>query len=113
MYSIFVSINVKPEHVDGFRKASLAEAKGTISGEPGVFQFHMLDDKDNPNRFYFFEIFEDEAAIDAHWQTENFRTWWDRIQPMLEGPPERLATMRTIFPSTEGLRKQKPGLSNW
>jgi len=26
------------------------------------------------SRFYYFEIFRDEAAAEAHWETENFTT---------------------------------------
>ena len=113
MHAIFVVINVKPEHVQTFTEASIVEARGTVGGEPGVFQFHMLTDKSNPNRFYFFEIFRDEAAVEAHWETENFKIWWNTIEGMLDGEPETISTMRTVFPSTQGLEKQKVGLKNW
>ena len=112
MYSIFVIINVKPEHRETFVKASTVEARGTISGEPGVYQFHMLADETNPNRFYFFEIFRDEEAVKTHWETENFKIWWDTVEEMIDGDTELVSTMRTIFPSVKGLEKQKPGLMN-
>jgi quinol monooxygenase YgiN len=80
MYAIFGSMNVKPEHVRAFREATIREARGTVSDEPGVFQFHILTDTDTPNRFYYFEIFRDEAAAEAHWETEIwlFPPWADR-----------------------------------
>jgi autoinducer 2-degrading protein len=112
MYSIFVTINVRPEHVDAFTKATLVEAQGTVRGEPGCFQFHMLKDPNKPSRFYFFEIFRDEAAYHAHRETENFKTWRHTVNHMMEGSPERIA-METVFPSEEGLHCQKPGLLNW
>jgi quinol monooxygenase YgiN len=62
VYAIFGAINVKREHVVGFREATIHEARGTVRDEPGVFQFHILTDADTPNRFYYFEIFRDEAA---------------------------------------------------
>ena len=113
MYSIFVIINVKPEYRDAFVEASRLEAQGTVSGEAGVFQFHMLVDETNPNRFYFFEIFRDEQALETHWETEVFQAWWDAVEEMFDGEPERVSTMRTVFPSVAGLEQQKPGLANW
>jgi autoinducer 2-degrading protein len=113
MYSILVAINIKPDYRDAFIEASIAEAKGSVKGEPGIFQFQMAVDEANPNRFYFFEIFKNEAAAKDHWETEVFKTWWNTVEEMFDGGTERICTMRTIFPSVSGLEKQKPGLMNW
>jgi quinol monooxygenase YgiN len=113
MYSIFVAINVKSEHRESFIEASITEAQGAISGEPGLFQFQMLVDDSNPNRFYFYEIFKDEKAAENHWETDVFKTWWNAVEGMFDGKPETICAMRTIFPSNSGLEKQKPGLMNW
>jgi (4S)-4-hydroxy-5-phosphonooxypentane-2,3-dione isomerase len=113
MYAIFGVINVKPEHVRAFSAATIREAQGTVRDEPGVFQFHILSDAETPNRFYYFEIFRDEAAAMAHWQTENFRTWWATVEGMVEGERQRISTMRTIFPSDRGLAAQQAGLLDW
>jgi quinol monooxygenase YgiN len=113
MYAIFGVMNVKPEHVRAFREATIREARGTVKDEPGVFQFHILTDADTPNRFYYFEIFRDEAAAEAHWETENFKTWWATVEGMLDGEVQRISTMRPVFPSDHGLEKQKAGLLDW
>ena len=113
MFSIMVVINVKPECRDAFVQASITEAKGVISDEPGVFQWQMLADESNPGRFYFFEIFRDEQAAKEHWETKVFETWWNTVEEMFDGEAERMCTMRTIFPSVSGLESQKPGLANW
>lgn len=113
MFAIFGVINVKPEHVPAFREATIREARGTVSDEPGVIQFHILTDVDTPNRFYYFEIFRDEAAAEAHWETENFKTWFAIVEGMLDGETQRISTMQPLFPSDQGLEKQKPGLVDW
>ena len=74
MHAIFGVIDVKPEHVRAFREATIREARGTVRDEPSVFQFHILTDADTSTRFYYFEIFRDAAAAEAHWETENFKT---------------------------------------
>jgi hypothetical protein len=37
MYSIFVAINVKPEHRSSFMEASTVEAQEAVKSEPGLF----------------------------------------------------------------------------
>ena len=113
MYSIFVAINVKPEHRDSFIEVSTLEAQGAIRGEPGLFQFQMLVDEANLNRFYWYEVFKDEQAANDHWETEVFNNWWNTVEEMIDGEIETLCTMRSIFPSVSGFEKQKPGLMNW
>jgi (4S)-4-hydroxy-5-phosphonooxypentane-2,3-dione isomerase len=113
MYAIFGAINVKPEHVPAFREATIRGARGTVRDEPAVFQFHILTDADTPHHFYYFEIFRDEAGAEAHWSTENFQTWWATVEDMLDGGSQRISTMRTLFPSEQGLEKQKAGLVDW
>lgn len=113
MYAIYGVIDVKPEHIDAFTDATIREARGTVRDEPGVFQFHILTDADRPNRFHYFEIFRDEAAADAHWETDNFRSWWATVEGMLDGDVHRISTMRSLFPSDDGLEQQKAGLLNW
>ena len=113
MYAIFGVINVKPEHVPAFTEVTIREARGPVRDEPGVFQFHILADADTPTRFYFFEIFRDEVAAEAHWETENFKTWRATVEGMLDGDIQRTSTMRPVFPSDQGLEQQKAGLLDW
>ncbi len=112
MYSIFVAINVKPEHRSSFIEASTVEAQEAIKSER-LFQFQMLNDEANLNRFYWYEVFKDEQAANDHWETEFFNTWWNTVEEMIDGEIETLCTMRSIFPSVSGFEKQKPGLMNW
>jgi quinol monooxygenase YgiN len=111
--AFFGITNVKPEYVKAFTDATISEARVTVSGEPGVFQFHILADKDNPDRFYYFEIFRDEDAAKTHWETENFKTWWSTVESMLDGEMQKVSTMQTVFPSDEELEIQKAAILNW
>jgi quinol monooxygenase YgiN len=113
MYAIFGAINVKPEHVPAFRESIIRVSQATVGDERSVFQFHILTDVDTPSRFYYFEIFRDEAAADEHWETENFKAWFATVEGMLDGDIQRTCTMETLFPSEKGLEKQKAGLLDW
>jgi quinol monooxygenase YgiN len=42
--------------------------------EPGVEQFVIHRSRDEPSKFFFYEVFRDEAAFAAHQQTAHFKT---------------------------------------
>lgn len=113
MLGQFFAINVKPARRQAFLDSSIFEAQSVISEEPGVFQFHVMVDAANPNRFYFYEVFRDEAAIQEHRETAVFKSWWNTIQPMLEDDVETIANMRSLFPTSKGFEAQKRGLLQW
>lgn len=109
----FFAVNVKEKHRQAFLDASIFEAQSVVSEEAGVFQFHVMVDEADPNRFYFFEVYRDKAAIQEHWETDVFKTWWSTVEPMLDGGLETVAKMRSIFPTQKGFEAQKPGLLQW
>lgn len=113
MLGTFFAINVKPDFRNAFFEASIFEAQSTISEEEGVFQFHLLEDAMNTNRFYFYQVFQDDAALQAHKETKVFKDWLNAVSPMLEGEIEVIAEMRSLFPSAKGFKAQKNGLLQW
>jgi quinol monooxygenase YgiN len=42
--------------------------------EPGVDTFVIHRSRDEPSKFFFYEVFKDEAAFAAHQQTGHFKT---------------------------------------
>ncbi len=112
MYSIFVTIQIKPGFRDRFMEASLGDAQGSVRDEPGCFRFDMLKNVSDPNRFHLFEVYTDEAALETHRNAPHFLKWRETVKDWLEGEPQRVM-MNTIFPSDDGWRKQKPHLLDW
>ena len=113
LFGGFFVVNVKPEHRKSFLAASIFEAQNVVSEDPEVFQFQIMVDEANPNRFYFYEVFRDEAAVQDHWDSDTFKTWLGTVETMLDGEIETVARMRSLFPSAKGFEAQKPGLLIW
>ena len=109
MFAIFVTINIKPGYADAFREASVGDANGSIRDEPGCFRFDMLQDGENPNRFYLYEVYKDPAAFQAHLAAPHFEKWRSEVTDMFDGRPERIE-MNTVFPTDAGWERQKPAL---
>lgn len=42
--------------------------------EPGVLAFQIHQSLSEPQKFFFYEVFRDEAAFAAHQQTKHFKT---------------------------------------
>jgi quinol monooxygenase YgiN len=54
-------------------RALLARHSKASTEEPGCLEFTAVQDADDPTRFALYERYVDEAAFDAHRQTEHFR----------------------------------------
>lgn len=113
MLGRFFAVSILPEHRQAFLEASIFEAQSVISEERDVFQFHFMEDATRPNRFYFYEVYRDGSALQMHWETAVFKTWWANVQHMLDGELETIAQMRSLFPTSKGFEAQKPGLLQW
>lgn len=113
MIANFLVITVRPEQRKAFVAETVLEAQGVISEDPGVFEFHVMADERDPNRFYIYEVFRDKAAHREHRQSDVYRSWRCKIEPMLEGNVETVAKMHSIFPTRKGFEAQKPGLLQW
>ena len=42
---------------------------------PGCLRFDVLQDQADDNHFYFYEVYRDEAAFQAHGQAPHFARW--------------------------------------
>ena len=82
MEVLVVTIHVKPEHIEEFIAATLANARGA-RGEPGNLRFDVLRAEDDPNHFILYEVYRDKAAIAAHRETPHFKTWAATVGPWL------------------------------
>lgn len=72
MLAISAIIEVKPEHVEDFKKLALRHAENCLKHEEGCLGFDVFTGWEAPARFYFHERYTDQAAIDAHRQTPYF-----------------------------------------
>ena len=103
MIILHVTVQIKPEHIAEHLEALRHDAEHAEKDEPGCLRFDVVQDKDDPNRFYYYEVYKDEAALEAHRQTTHFKLYADKVQPWLAAPPERRLG-RNLIPSDAGWR---------
>ncbi|MDS9467054.1 antibiotic biosynthesis monooxygenase [Paracoccus sp. MBLB3053] len=79
-----VEIEVRPGSRDAFIEAFRINWDGARN-EAGNIRFDLLCDPENENRFSVYEIFENEAALDAHRGTDHYRECIRLIDPLTLG----------------------------
>ena len=72
MLALVVEFRIKPAHVDAFDAASRANAQASVELEPGCRQFDVCRDPDDATLFFLYELYDDEAAIQAHLRSPHF-----------------------------------------
>jgi quinol monooxygenase YgiN len=95
--AIWVKVRVKPDGVGRFLEAIEVDALGSERDEPGCARFNVLQDAEDEHTYYFYEVYEDEAALEAHRAAPHYAVWRG-VQDTLEGPPEA-TRLSTVFPS--------------
>lgn len=75
MIALIVSLDVHPERLEEFLAAIKENANRTFNDEPGCNYFDVTQDNKNPTHFIFYELYENEAAIDAHRAAPHFAQW--------------------------------------
>jgi len=85
MLVVQVQVHVKPECVEAFKQATLANARASVQ-EPGVARFDVVQQQDDPTRFMFVEVYRDANAAAAHKETKHYPIWRDAVAPMMAEP---------------------------
>ncbi len=97
MLAIWVKVQVKPEGRERFLEAIEVDALGSERDEPGCLRFNVLQDAADENTYYFYEVYEDEAALEAHRAAPHYEVW-RAAADTLAAPPEA-TRCTTVFPS--------------
>ncbi len=82
---VHVDVHVKPEAVEAFRIASLANASASRK-EPGVVRFDVVQDLEDAARFVLVEVYRDAAGAAAHKETAHYAAWRDAVAPLMAAP---------------------------
>lgn len=85
MQVTLVHVQVKPERVDDFVRATAANHENSVR-EPGNLRFDVLQDPHEPTRFILYEAYRDEATAKAHKETAHYLQWRDSVADMMAEP---------------------------
>ncbi len=87
MITIIATIRIKDGMAAEFEGPALELVAAVNANEPGN-TLYALHRSDEPNTYIFVERYVDEAAIDAHRQSDHFKEIGARMGPAMAGRPE-------------------------
>jgi quinol monooxygenase YgiN len=99
MLVVHVQVHVKPECVEAFKLATLANACASLK-EPGVARFDVVQQQDDPTRFVLVEVYRDANAAAAHKETRHYPVWRDAVAPMMAALRHSVK-FNNLFPDDE------------
>ena len=97
MLAIWVKVRVKANMKDKFLKAIEHDALGSERDEAGCLRFNVLQDQKDANVYYFYEVYKDEAALEAHRAAPHYAVWKEAADT-LDGPTEPVRCT-PVFPA--------------
>jgi quinol monooxygenase YgiN len=100
MKALFVTIHVKP----GYRQRLLDELSGDAHGserdEPGCLMFNVAVDDADPDVLHLFEVYRDDAAVDAHVEMPHYKRFAEATRDWQAKPIEVVSTT-VLYPAPE------------
>ncbi|HEY5910319.1 MAG TPA: antibiotic biosynthesis monooxygenase [Verrucomicrobiae bacterium] len=100
MLVVHVHVQVKPEYIEAFKEATLANARASVK-EPGIARFDVVQQRETPTHFILVEAYRDAQAPTAHKETSHYQAWRDAVAPMM-AEPRSSVKCENVFPDDRG-----------
>ncbi len=103
MYVIIACIQIVPGHKEGFIKAMIEDAEGSVNDEPGCLRFDVIQDAGDENRIWLYEVYKDAAAFQAHTEAPHYKKFAATVKEWRgEGPAGAARGSYNIWPPDSG-----------
>ncbi len=100
MLVVHVHVQVKPESIDAFKRASIENAQHSVH-EPGIARFDVIQQGDDPTRFVLIEVYRTAEDPSRHKETAHYARWRDTVADMM-AEPRRAVQFVNVFPDDDG-----------
>jgi autoinducer 2-degrading protein len=91
LYVNAVDLDIAPDQMDAFLAAIKENGAASVK-EPGCHAFNITVQADKPNHVFLFEVYDNEAALAAHRQTDHFKKYQATTGKMVTGRSVRPLT---------------------
>ena len=107
MIALVVTINIKPGFKEQFMASMMGDAIGSNNDEPGCLRFDVLQDNEHENRIHLYEVYDDDAAVEAHRAAPHYTKWRAEVADWFDG--EIIRNVATpVYPAPEKWVKRPP-----
>lgn len=77
---------------DRVREILQTQAANSLKNEEGCRHFDVCADPEDNHRYTLYELYDDDAAVEAHRQTDYYATFRENIDPLVESRQARVWT---------------------
>jgi quinol monooxygenase YgiN len=81
--ALWVEFQLKPGAMPAFLTAARNDATGSVTREPGCRRFDVLVDPQRTDRVCFYEVYDDEVALDAHRTMPHFQAYLSATESLV------------------------------
>jgi autoinducer 2-degrading protein len=75
MFAVVVSFKLHPGEGARFLRRVVLNAETSRTVEPGCRRFDVCADADDPDAAFLYELYDSQAAFDAHLASEHFKAF--------------------------------------
>ncbi len=81
--ALFVELTLKPGTRPAFEKRMLQHAATCLDREPGCHRFDILVPQEGGEIVCAYEVYEDDAALEAHWASDHMAAYRSDVGDMI------------------------------
>jgi len=83
VYSLLLKTQLQPGTLERFMDAMRINAASSVRDEPGCLVFDVIRDYSDPDLVWLYEVYESEAAFEAHMLTAHFLASRPLVEPLI------------------------------
>lgn len=100
MYTVWVRLEVHPDKIDEFTEGIHTNALASLNDEPGCIRFDVHRAINEPNIFYFYEIYRDQAAFEIeHRSAPHYARWQEVVRSCVVKGTQVNTFAQPLFPA--------------
>jgi quinol monooxygenase YgiN len=100
VFVTIVEVTLKDGVEAEFLELIREDALHSEADEPGCLRFDVLQDAEDARKYYFYEVYRDEAAHTAHMQTPHLKRIDAKIPELFADA--KVHVTRNVFPEGSG-----------
>jgi len=95
-FAIFVTIKLKPGTADAFSALIHENAEAAVRDEPACQQFQVLTDENDPETFFFYEVYTDASGLENHRETPHYQKYAKGSEDMIAERAIQRCTLEAV-----------------
>lgn len=80
---LVVELEIKPERFEEFVDIVTKHGANTLKIEEGCRRFEVLKPQESKNKVFLVEMYADDAALDAHWNSDHMASYREKVSEMI------------------------------